>query len=79
MLLYLINDLEEILINKLIFVNFIVFYILNYIDYIRREREGRMEVVRGDWFYFLLLLILVCFVIVVVRFFVGLYYWRILF
>lgn len=55
MLLYLINDLEEILINKLIFVNFIVFYILNYIDYIRREREKDGSSKRGLVLFFVVI------------------------
>lgn len=79
MLLYMINDPEETSISKQTFVNPTAFHTLNHTDYIRREREGRMEAVRGDWLHLLLLLTLACLVIAVVRLFVGLYHRRILF
>lgn len=79
MLLYMINDPEETSISKQTFVNPTAFHTLNHTDYIRREREGRMEAVRGDWLHLLLLLTLACLVIVIVRLVVGLYHRRILF
>lgn len=79
MLLYMINDPEETSISKQTFVNPTAFHTLNHTDYIRREREGRMKAVRGDWLHLLLLLTLACLVIVIVRLVVGLYHRRILF
>lgn len=67
MLLYMINDPEETSISKQTFVNPTAFHTLNHTDYIRREREGRMEAVRWDWLHLLLLLTLACLVIVIVR------------